>query len=275
MRLQFSTNDYLLTWNLLYGSSFSEAVHTFKQKLYMTHRKQYNKLSKDKEEMLTDIKNFIPDDDTLYNLVFETDLFTKLKEDTEKHRLELLKIWDQNKKDLTKNVKEVLKFPLSENYNIIVLHPIMDSIITTKNSNTIGWGNRKDLKNPILTLTSMIYYIVKNELGEIEKKYKEFIDVILELTISEIYTRLSGTSTYLQGDKTLTFLKKQIYPYWLMYLGCEKEDFPRYMMRDGITFEIDRYVVDKNLKKINLFDFIKFCIHNQKSILRINQLEIL
>lgn len=275
MRLHFSTNDYLLTWNLLFGSSFSEAVHTFKQKLYITHRKQYNSISKDKEEMLLDIKNFIPDNDTLYNLVFETDLFIKLKKDTEKHRLELLKIWDQYKKSLNQNIKEVLKFPLKEDYNIIVLHPIMDSILTTKDSNTIGWGNRKDLKNSILTLTSMVYYIVKSELGEFEKKYKEFIDVVLELAISEIYTRLSGTSTYLQGDKTLTFLKKQIYPYWLMYLGCEKEDFPRHMMRDGITFEIDRYVVDKNLKKINLFDFIKFCIHNQKSIVRINQLEIL
>lgn len=274
MRLHFSTNDYLLTWNLLFGSSFSETVHTFKQKLYKTQRKQYNNIQKDKEEMLLDIKNFIPDDDTLYNLVFETDLFLKLKEDTEKHRLQLLKIWDQNKKELNQDVKEVLKFPLKEDYDIVVLHPIMDSVLMTKGSNTIGWGNRTDLKNPILTLTNMIYNIIKIEIGDFEKKYKEFIDVVLELAISEIYTRLSGTSNYQQGDKTLIFLKRQIYPYWLMYLGCEKEDFPRYMMRDGITFEIDRYVVDKNLKKINLFDFIKFCIHNQKNIIRINQLEI-
>lgn len=274
MRLHFSTNDYLLTWNLLFGSSFSEAVHTFKQKLYTTHRKQYNSISKDKVEMLSDIKNFIPDDDTLYNLVFETDLFTKLKKDTEKHRLQLLKIWDRYKKEINKDIKEVLKFPLKEDYNIVVLHPIMDTTLTLKGCTTIGWGNRKDLKNPVLTLTNMIYYIIKSELGDFEKKYKEFIDVVLELAISEIYTRISGTSTYLQGDKTLTFLKKQIYPYWLMYLGCEKEDFPRYMMRDGITFEIDRYMVDKNLKKVNLFDFIEFCIHNQKSIVRINQLEI-
>ena len=142
MRLHFSTNDYLLTWNLLFGSSFSEAVHTFKQKLYTTHRRHYNNISKDKEEMLQDIKNFIPDNDTLYNLVFETDLFSKLKEDTENHRLELLKIWDQNKKELNQTVKEVLKFPLKEDYNIVVLHPIMDSVLITKGYNTIGWGNR-------------------------------------------------------------------------------------------------------------------------------------
>ena len=46
------------------------------------------------------------------------------------------------------------------------------------------------------------------------------------------------------------------------------------MMRDGIVFEIDRYITNKNLSKLNLIDFIKFCIDNQKSIIRINQLEI-
>lgn len=276
MRLHFSTNDYLITWNLLFGSSFSETVHTFKQRLYKTYRNQYNHLSKDKDEMLQDIKNFIPDDDTLYNLVFETELFTKLKNASEKHRLALLKIWDQQKKTVDKYLKEILKFPLKEDYQIIVLPPVMDSILYKKDCTTIGWGNRCDLENPYSTLTNIIYYIVKSELGDFGKNYKEFVDVVLELAIqNEFYTNISGKSSYLQGDKTLTFLKRQIYPYWLMYLGCEKEDFPRYMMRDGLPFEIDRYVVDSSLKKMNLFDFIEFCIHNQKRIVRINQLEII
>ena len=60
-----------------------------------------------------------------------------------------------------------------------------------------------------------------------------------------------------------------------MYIGCEKEDFPSFMMRDRIPFEIDLYVVDKNLKNLNLFEFIEFCIRNQKRIVRINQLEII
>lgn len=276
MKLHFTTNDYLLTWNLLFGSSFSQEVHTFKQRLYKTYRKQYNSLAKDKNEMLMDIKNFIPDDDTLYNLVFETEIFSKLKTDAEKHRLELLKIWDKYKKDTNDILKGILKFSLKEDYQIVVLPPIMDSGLTIKDSTTIGWGNKRDLDNPFLTLMNIIYYIVRNELGDFGKNYKEFVDVILELAIqNEFYTSISGKSNYLQGDKTLTFLKRQIYPYWLMYLGCEKEDFPRYMMRDKIPFEIDRYVIDHSLKKMNLFDFIEFCIHNQKRIVRINQLEII
>lgn len=275
MRLHFKTNDYLLTWNLLYGASFSQVVHNFKQKLYKTHKKQYMAIEKDKKEMLSDIKNFIPDDDTLYNYVFDTELFSRLKEDTEKHRLELIKVWDQNKKQVNDNLKEILKFTIKKDYEVIVLHPIMDSILMEKGSNTIGWGNKRDLKDTNLTLTNIFHYIVKNEIGDFEAKYKDIIDVVLELAIAnEFYTRLSGKSTYLQGDNTLTYLKRQIYPYWLMYLGCEKEDFTGYMMRDGITFDIDKYEVEKELKKLNLFEFIEFCIRNQWKIVRIKGLEI-
>ena len=69
MKLIFQVNDYLLAWNLLYGASISQKVHTFKQKLWTTYKRKYNTSNKDKEEMLCDIKNYLPNDDTLYNLV--------------------------------------------------------------------------------------------------------------------------------------------------------------------------------------------------------------
>ena len=276
MRLQFKTNDYLLTWNLLYGASFSQSVHTFKQKLYKTHKKHYIRIEKDKKEMLADIKNFIPDDDTLYNYVFDTELFLRLKDDAEKHRLELLKIWDQNKKSINDHLKGILKYQIKEDYNIIVLDPVMDSVLYEKGCNNIAWGNKKDLKDPYMTLTNIFYTILKNEVTGFDKKYQDIVNVVLELAITnEFYTRLSGNSSYLKGDNTLTYLKRQIYPYWLMYLGCDKEDFTGYMMRDGITFDIAKYTVEKDLEKLNLLEFIEFCIQNQFKIIRINQLEIL
>lgn len=276
MQLKFGTNDYLLTWNLLYGVSFSEQVHTFKQKLYLTHKKHYNILSHDKDEMLLDLKNFIPDNDTLYNLVFETEVFNELKISSDKHRLQLLKVWDKYKKDIQRNLKEILKFSLEDSYNIIVLAPVMDSVLTANCTSSFGWGRKKDLDNPVATLTDIIYVIVKKAIGEFEKGYKEIVNAVLELAIyNELYTRVSKTSNYLKGESSLSFLKKQIYPYWLMYLGCEKEDFTSYMMRDGITFDIDGYMIEKDLKKLSLFDFIQFCIKNQKSIIKISQLEIL
>lgn len=276
MRLHFKTNDYLLTWNLLYGASFSESVHQFKTKQYKEHKKLYNDIAKDKDEMLRDIKNFIPDDDTLYNYVFETHLFNRLKNDTEKHRNKLLEIWDKNKRVLNKELKNILKYSLKDDYTIIVLHPIMDSVLVSKDMTTLGWGNKKDLKNPILTLCNIIYTIVENEMGEFNKKYKDIVDVCLELAIkNELYVRLSGKSTYLDTKSEHVYLKRQIYPYFLMYLGYEKDDFPRFMRRDGITFEIDGYLLDNDLTKLNLIEFIKFCIENQRKIIRISQIEIL
>ena len=275
MRLHFKTNDYLLTWNLLYGDSFSQAVHNFKQNLYKNHKKQYRSIEKDKKEMLEDIKNYIPDDDTLYNYVFETPLFSRLKDDAERHRLELIKIWDNNKRQVNDILREILKFSLRDDYSVIVLDPVMDSVLMEKGCTNIAWGYRNDLVNPSVTLARMISKILRNEIGNFEKKYKDIIDAILELAIdNEFYTRLSGKSNKLKGDNSLTYLKMQIYPYFLMYLGCDKEDFPKYMMRDGFTFDVEKYNVEKELKKLNLFEFIEFCIQNQFKIVRINQLEI-
>ena len=276
MRLHFKTNDYLLTWNLLYGDSFSQSVHNFKTRLYKTHKRQYRSIEKDKREMLLDIKNFIPDDDTLYNYVFETELFSRLKDDADRHRVELVKIWDQNKKKINDILKEILKFALKDEYDVVVLDPVMDSVLIEKGCTTIGWGNRSDLKDPYMTLANMFYTIVKNEIGDFEKKYRDIVHVVLELAIgNELYARLSGKSSYLKGDTSLTYLKRQIYPYWLMYLGCNKEDFTNYMMRDKVAFDIDKYPVEENLKKLNLLEFIEFCIQNQFKIVRINQLEII
>lgn len=280
MKLKFEVNDYVLTWNLLYGASISQKVHTFKQKLWATYKKQYNACINDKEEMLCDIKNFIPDDDTLYNLVHETELFDSLKEEVEKYRLTLMSTWDENKKEIEKNLKDILRFPMPENYNVFLLHPNMDTCLTTNQAKmNMAWGFRHDLDDKIMAIMNIIYTLVKREIQDFEKEYcayKEIIQAILELAIhNELYTRISGKSNYLDGDKSLTFLKRQIYPYWLMYLGCEREDMPHYMMRDKVAFDIDHYTMETKLKKVNLCDFMKFCIKNQKYIIRINKLEII
>ena len=92
--------------------------------------------------------------------------------------------------------------------------------------------------------------------------------------LHECATRITGFSHSLKGDNSLTFLKKQIYPYFLMYLGVDKEDMLNNMMRDKIAFDTDFYEYDKNLRKINLFKFIDFCISNQRKILKIDELEL-
>ena len=73
---------------------------------------------------------------------------------------------------------------------------------------------------------------------------------------------------YTKGNPSLNIIKRQIYPFWLMYLGNDtKESILREMLDDKIGFDIDNYPIDKNMKKMNLQEFVDFCSKNSKHIL--------
>ena len=80
MNLEFLTNDYLLAWNLLFKPSFSEEVQSLKEKLWQNYPNQYMKMEKENIEILKYSNDFIPDDDTVYTYVFDTDVFKKIKD---------------------------------------------------------------------------------------------------------------------------------------------------------------------------------------------------
>ena len=266
-------NDYILNWSLLYGPAISEEMFNFRKKLWSAHKKEYALVDKDKGDLFKDYKNFIPDDDTIYNLLFESELFVKAKKETEKYRLEFLKVYDENKKEINKNIKEIIRFDISDKYNLFLVNPKSEMISIDKNSHNMIVGNTKNNKD---TLINIINGIVKKEVANYNNEYKEIVDAIIELAvINEFKTRMIKVSTYEEGDPSLRYLKRQIYPYFLMYLGCDREDFTRYMMRDRIAFEIDKYTIERHLKKVDLFGFIDFCIKNQRYIIRINNIEII
>ena len=279
MNLKFVVNDYVLIWNLLFQASINEKVHKLKQKLWINYKKEYNNTYRDKELILKDTKNFIPNDDTIYNIVLETKEYEKIKKDTEKYRNEVLKIWDNNKKEATKILKAITRLELKP-YQILVVSEQLDIIDTTTvkdaKINTVVLGKKVTSDTTIKLLVELVFQILKQELKEYKVEYKEIVDAAIELAVlNEFPTRLTGRSHYLTGDPTLNFLKRQIYPYWLMYLGADKEDMLSFMMRDKIAFDVDKYAYEKELKKKDLVEFIDFCIRNQKYIVKINELEII
>ena len=75
MNIEFMTNDYLLAWYLLFKPSFSEEIQRLKVKLYQNYSKQYLCLEKENIEILKYNQDFIPDDDTIYNIIFESEVF--------------------------------------------------------------------------------------------------------------------------------------------------------------------------------------------------------
>lgn len=279
MNLKFAVNDYVLIWNLLFQASVSEEIHKLKQKLWLNYKNEYNKLYKDKELILNDPKNFIPNDDTIYNIVLETKEYEKLKKETEKYRNTILKLWDSKKKMIRKILKEDLRVEIDD-YNVFI---VLDSLnvvdaydASDKKVNTVIFGKKIDINNECKTLIELIYYIVKKDIKYIYRESNVVVKSIVELAIlNELLTLLDNRSYYLTGDSRLDDVKRQIYPYWLMYLGATKEKMLSYMMRDKIAFEVDNYTYERQLKKVDLLEFINFCIRNKRHIIKNSELELI
>ena len=58
-----------------------------------------------------------------------------------------------------------------------------------------------------------------------------------------------------------------------MYQGADRDELVSFMMRDQMPFDIDKYPVEKGLRKLDLKGFIDFCCDNQRRIIRLNDLK--
>jgi len=271
VNLDFCVNEYLLAWYLLYSASLSKEIDKFRKKLWSKYKKEYNFCYKDKQEIIKYGKDFIPDNDILYNEIFESDLYISLKRETEKHKMHLVKLFTGDAKIIKKSVKEVLKLNLSETYTVFVIHPRMEVIEYNKIGDSLIWGSDKDKFD---ALTVLILTVVKGLYADHNKEYQEIISSVIELAVvNEISKQLTKITTYETGDLALKVIKRQLYPFWLMYLGYDtKEALLNRMIEDKIGFDLDKYPIDKNMKKMNLTDFINFCIKNHKHILKLGNI---
>lgn len=278
MNLKFVINDYVIIWNLLFQASISEYIHKLKQKIWKNYKNEYNLTYNDKMKILKDYKNFIPDDDTIYNIILENKEYENIKKETDKERVKLLEVWDDNKKVAIKELKDILRFDIKIYHVLVVpdrLNVAYTEDIKSSRVNTIVWG-KKIKENKIESIIELVNNIVKKELKNYKESYSDIVEAIVELAIiNEFATRMTGVSHYSLGDNSLSYLKRQIYPYWLMYLGVEKSEMKEYMNRDKIFFDETRYTNEVQLKKIDLYEFIDFCIRNQRHIVKIDELEIL
>lgn len=269
MKLDIVVNKYLLIWHLLYQSSVSDDIHNLKQELWLEYKKEYSLVHGDKEEILSLLDDFIPNDDLIYNLIEEAPQYKKIKQETNRYRNNILEIWDQNRKIYTKELQQILKFTLKNTYKICVVHPNLDVVETDFKSNTITIGKKIITRDKDNFLTYLMYKIVKNEILKLKTSEKDILDVVVELAITnELYTRISKESKYKIGKKDLRELKEKVYPYWLMYLGVKEESFDKYMVRDNIFFDKTKYKYEKMLRTVDIYSFIAYLIKNKKSIFK-------
>ena len=275
MNVKFVVNDYVLIWNLLFQASISESIYKLKQKLWSNYCTEYNNTYRDKKAILEDPKNFIPNDDTIYNIVLETKDFERLKKEAEKYRLTIMKLWDMNKKKIERLVSKINKKHIKPYIFLIVNEEInVIDINNTEELGTVILGKKIDKDDPIKTIIDIILEIVKYETNNKETKNKEIRKALIELAVlNEFATDLYGKSCYISGEPSLNQLKSYLYPYWLMYLGVPKDEFETFMSRDKIPFNKEQYAYEKELKKMSLENMIDFCIRNSKYIIRVDKKE--
>ena len=276
MNIEVIVNDYLLAWYLLYGASISKEIDKFKRNLYTKYRKEYNLCYKDRNEIIKYGKDFIPDNDIIYNAVLESSLFKSLKKETVRHKMHIEKIMNQSNKEIETYVNSILKFPFPKTVHIYIVHPRLEVTEYIKDYNTLVWGSEKDkydvLTIMILSITKSILFVEHND-----SIYNELLAAILELSIiNEIGDRMGNKNAYSLGDANISLVRLQIYPFWLMYLGYDdKEAMLNRMIQDRIAFDITKYDIDKSLKKLSLKQFLEYCYKNRNKILSLSNIKLI
>lgn len=277
MNIKFYVNDHILIWNLLFQASISEQIYNLKQKLWSNYKTEYNNTYRDKNHILKDVKNFIPNDDTIYNIMIETREYEKIKKNTEKYRMELMKIWDSNKRLINAFIKSVIKKDI-RTYKVYAVNEelnIIDINIQNEETGTIIVGKKIDKKDPMRIIVDITMAIIKEEIKPTSDR-EDMTTAIIELAVlNEFATMLTKKSHYLSGEPSLSSIKRNLYPYWLMYLAVPKGEFQTYMARDKIAFDANNMAYEKELRKMNINEFIDFCYRNKKYIIKTEKLEVI
>lgn len=274
MDIKFIVDDFVLIWNLLFQASISDSIYKLKQKLWLNYKNEYNDLYKEKNFILEEGKNYIPNDDTIFNIMLESKDYQKIKTEVEKYRLQIINLWT---KKVFKNLQDILKVDIP-NYKVYLIDDQLDVIDSSskKESNAIIFGKKIPTDNPNKIVLDIASVILQREIHPKEEQDNIIINAIIEMAIyNELATRLNGKSCYFTGAQYLTPIKRQLYPYWLMYLGIGKSDMPKYMARDKIAFDTEKFKLDEKLKDLDLFEFINFCLQNKKYLVEEEKIEII
>ena len=274
MNLSVIVNDYLLAWYILYGASLSKEIDKFKKNLYTKYKKEYNFCYKDRAEITKYGKDFIPDNDVLYNAVLTSSLFKSLKRETIKHRNNIEKMWESNRESINQEINRVIRMPFPKNVSVYVIHPRFEITEYSKEQNSLIWGSEKDKYDVLTIFLSLITRGIIIQNSSDYQDNKEILSAIVELSvINEIGKSISKNFSYDMGNPVLRIIKRQIYPFWLMYLGfTDKEKILNKMIDDKIGFDLEKYPLDRSLKKMNLEVFFEYCVKNSKNILKLNNI---
>ena len=199
MNLKFMINDYILIWNLLFQASISESLYKLKQKLWLNYKTEYNDTYKEKVTMLKDPKNFIPSNDLIYNIMLSNKEYEKLKKQAEKYRLEIMGIWDKNKKENNSFIKDIIRKDISD-INVYIVNKETNTIDTTglnKDAKSLIIGKDINKQDPYEIILLLLSNILEKEIKNYTIETEIYKKAILELAIlNEYASNLNKRSCY-------------------------------------------------------------------------------
>jgi len=183
-------------------------------------------------------------------------------------------MWEASREEVNKHINNVIRFPFPKLVNVYVIHPRFEITEYAKDLKAIIWGSEKDKYDVLTIFLSLMTKGMLLESNESFQNNKEILNSIVELSVvNEIGKSLSKSFNYDLGNPVLKIIKRQIYPYWLMYLGyVDKEKLLNKMIDDKIGFDLEKYPLDRSLKKMNLKVFTEYCIKNSRNILKLNNI---
>ena len=183
-------------------------------------------------------------------------------------------MWEGNRETINGHINNVIRLAFPKTVSAYVIHPRFEITEYSSDLKCIVWGSEKDKYDVLTIFLSLITKGILIESNETFKNNKEILNSIVELSVvNEIGKSLSKSFNYDLGNPVLKIIKRQIYPYWLMYLGyTDKEKLLNKMIDDKIGFDIEKYPLDRSIKKMNLRTFTEYCIKNSRSILKLNNI---
>jgi hypothetical protein len=183
-------------------------------------------------------------------------------------------MWEASHDEINKHINSVIRIPFPKVVNVYIIHPRFEIMEYARDLKTLVWGSEKDKYDVLTVFLSLITKGLLLESDNTFQNNKEILNSIVELSVvNEIGKSLSKSFNYELGNPVLKIIKRQIYPYWLMYLGyVDKEKMLNKMIDDKIGFDIEKYPLDRSLRKMNLKVFTEYCIKNSRNILKLNNI---
>lgn len=194
------------------------------------------------------------------NYLKSTNEFKKLYEETELYLENVKRYWKENKDNINKYLKCILKVNINTHLDVYISHPNCYEGYSF-GDNKIAWGHYKGIEDPNYNLVYLVHeglhHILPFEDNDSELVCNIKHSIIELASDYELYSLLKGESTLKDGHSYLEEYKEFIYPYWLKYIGLDNNQIQERIQRDNINKLIE--VEDNNISNMNINEFVSFC----------------